>query len=389
MSETLGLLESIRQAAMLRLTGATPDAVDLESRWVISDFLARSRVWRRKTEIPLISGVSEYPIGNTDAESTVLLHGASYGERPLLLADSLASDGEAEVPTSVMLVNDRKLKIYPTPTKGDFLVSNPFGLGAVVGNPGTLPTSWSFNDPSSQLSFQVVGVGEDSGFNYVDIRFFGVMTAELFPGVFFGGVQIIFDAPFNILASGVGSVNVSLRIKRVAGAQLGSVLLGVRTYDSAGAEFSFPMESVYPQFLMGQFTKIEREVTIPSSAAFVVPAFQTTFAQANPQVDITIRFALPELYPSGSERPAVVIEAVKTLLPMSESAIPAVVRPYHDTVLHGVLARMYKIPDKPYTNIRLAPEHQWYYDRGVYDIRRVVDGGRGRNAMFVQFAPFA
>jgi hypothetical protein len=74
---------------------------------------------------------------------------------------------------------------------------------------------------------------------------------------------------------------------------------------------------------------------------------------------------------------------------MTESALPAIVRPYHDALLHGVLARMYRVPDKPYTNQRIAPEHQWYYDRGVFNARRVVDGGRGLNAMFAQFAPFA
>jgi hypothetical protein len=93
--------------------------------------------------------------------------------------------------------------------------------------------------------------------------------------------------------------------------------------------------------------------------------------------------------PTPSTTKNIKVEVALTLLPMTESVIPAVVRPYHETLLHGVLARMYRMPDKPYTNQRLAPEHQWYYDRGVYDVRRMVDGGRGRNAMFVQFAPFA
>jgi len=207
MSETLGLLESIRQAAMLRLTGATPDAVDLESRWVISDFLARSRVWRRTIAITPSAGVEDYLLGIANHESAVMLLGASYNGRELLLAPKPLVTMQDGLPTAVMLTDDRTIRIYPIPTAD---------------------------------------------------------VTEV----------------------------------------------------------------------------IEAEVAL-------------------------------------------------TLLPMSESAIPAVVRPYHDTVLLGVLARMYKIPDKPYTNIRLAPEHQWYYDRGVYDIRRVVDGGRGRNAMFVQFAPFA
>ena len=207
MSETLGVLESIRQAAMLRLTGATPDAVDLESRWIISDFLARSRVWRRTIALALSAGVEDYLLGIANQESAVLLLGASYSGRELLLAPKPLVAMQDGLPTAVMLTDDRTARVYPTPT-----------------------------------------------------------------------------------------------------------------------------------------------------------------------ADVT---------------EVVEVEVALTLLPTTESVIPAVVRPYHDIILQGVLARMYRIPDKPYTNQRLSSEHQWYYDRGVYDARRMIDGGRGRNAMFVQFAPFA
>jgi hypothetical protein len=207
MSETLGVLESIRQAAMLRLTGSTPEAVDLESRWIVSDFLARSRVWRRAITLTPVASVEDYPLGIANHESAVLLLAASYDMRELLLAPSPLMALQDGLPTAVMLADDRTARVYPVPT------------------------------PSTTKNIKV--------------------------------------------------------------------------------------------------------------------------------------------------------EVALTLLPMTESVIPAVVRPYHETLLHGVLARMYRMPDKPYTNQRLAPEHQWYYDRGVYDVRRMVDGGRGRNAMFVQFAPFA
>ncbi len=207
MSETLGVLESIRQAAMLRLTGSTPEAVDLESRWIVSDFLARSRVWRRAITLTPVASVEDYPLGIANHESAVLLLAASYDMRELLLAPSPLMALQDGLPTAVMLADDRTARVYPVPT------------------------------PSTTKNIKV--------------------------------------------------------------------------------------------------------------------------------------------------------EVALTLLPMTESVVPAVVRPYHETLLHGVLARMYRMPDKPYTNQRLAPEHQWYYDRGVYDVRRMVDGGRGRNAMFVQFAPFA
>jgi hypothetical protein len=207
MSETLGLLESIRQAAMLRLSGATPDAVDLESRWVVSDFLARSRIWRRTVALTPSVGVETYALGLTNSESAVLLLGATYKDRVLLLAAKPLMTTQDGLPASAMLVDDRTVGVYPAPT----------------------------------------------------------------------------------------------------------------------ADVTDPIE----------------------------------------------------------------VEVALTLLPMTESALPAIVRPYHDALLHGVLARMYRVPDKPYTNQRIAPEHQWYYDRGVFNARRVVDGGRGLNAMFAQFAPFA
>lgn len=207
MSETLGLLESVRQSALLRLTGATPDIVDYESRWVVSDFLARSRVWRRTIALTPTDGVENYPLGIANHESATLLLGASYSGRELLLTAKPLATMQDGLPAAVALVDDRTAGVYPTPT----------------------------------------------------------------------------------------------------------------------ADVVEPIE----------------------------------------------------------------VEAALTLLPMTESALPAVVRPYHETILHGVLARMYRIPDKPYTNQRIAPEHQWYYDRGVFDARRLADGGRARNALFVQFAPFA
>lgn len=208
MSETLGVLESIRQAAMVRLTGATPDVVDLESRWVVSDFLTRTRVWRKMVAITPTPGVDEYAVpGIQNYESVVLITEAAYKDRTLLLAKFPVTTMQDGLPTAVMMVNDRTVGVYPAPT-----------------------------------------------------------------------------------------------------------------------------------------------------------------ADVTDTIDLELAF---------------------TLLPASENPIPAVVRPYHDTLLKGVLARMYAIPDKPYTNLRLAPAEQSAYDRSVYDIRRVVDGGRGRNALFVQFAPFA
>ncbi|MFN7883699.1 MAG: hypothetical protein ACK5PF_11895, partial [bacterium] len=116
MSETLGLLESIRQAAMLRLTGATPDAVDLESRWVISDFLARSRVWRRTIALTPSAGVEDYLLGIANHESAVMLLGASYNGRELLLAPKPLVTMQDGLPTAVMLTDDRTIRIYPIPT---------------------------------------------------------------------------------------------------------------------------------------------------------------------------------------------------------------------------------------------------------------------------------
>jgi hypothetical protein len=49
--------------------------------------------------------------------------------------------------------------------------------GAVAGTPGTVPTNWADIPTSNGLSRQIVGVGTQSGINYIDIRYSGTTTA--------------------------------------------------------------------------------------------------------------------------------------------------------------------------------------------------------------------
>jgi hypothetical protein len=56
-------------------------------------------------------------------------------------------------------------------------IRNNTMVGAVAGTPGTVPTNWSDIPTSNGLSRQIVGVGTQSGINYIDIRYSGTTTA--------------------------------------------------------------------------------------------------------------------------------------------------------------------------------------------------------------------
>jgi hypothetical protein len=57
-------------------------------------------------------------------------------------------------------------------------ITNSTGVGAVVGTPGTAPTTWAITaSPTNGISMHIVGTGTESGIPYVDVRVFGTNTA--------------------------------------------------------------------------------------------------------------------------------------------------------------------------------------------------------------------
>ena len=121
MSGTAAEFEGIKQAALLRLPGATPEVVDAEARWVLHEFLSETRVWWIDASLPLLPESRDYavPLPVPWASAAVLLT-ASVDHGPALTPGLPMNDGATGFPSHVGLVNDRTLRVYPTPTLAEF-----------------------------------------------------------------------------------------------------------------------------------------------------------------------------------------------------------------------------------------------------------------------------
>jgi hypothetical protein len=71
-----------------------------------------------------------------------------------------------------------------------------------------------------------------------------------------------------------------------------------------------------------------------------------------------------------------------TILPTNTTGeLPLEAKPYHGYLLDGLLARVLAMPDKPWTNTRMAEPHLRRYRSGISDVRRMIDAGRGYTSL--------
>jgi hypothetical protein len=70
-----------------------------------------------------------------------------------------------------------------------------------------------------------------------------------------------------------------------------------------------------------------------------------------------------------------------TIPPNADVPMPAVLRPYHHYLLDGLLSRMYSMPDKTWTNIRLADPHIRRFQAGKTFARRDQDSTRSYGSL--------
>lgn len=85
---------------------------------------------------------------------------------------------------------------------------------------------------------------------------------------------------------------------------------------------------------------------------------------------------------------AVAVSMWLTMLVGTDQPPPDAVRPYHDVLLDGLLMRCFSMPDRPWTNMRLAPAHATAYEGGKSTVRRELDSGRSHGARFMQIPRF-
>lgn len=121
MSDSLAILESVRQTVMLRLPGATPEIVDFEARWLISEFLSETRLWRETFSVGLTAGVVDYAIPIDDKTAVTVLMKARIGTTHLAFGGIPAIPNPARTgrPTRAMMLDDRTVRVHPIPTTDD------------------------------------------------------------------------------------------------------------------------------------------------------------------------------------------------------------------------------------------------------------------------------
>ncbi|NJL07267.1 MAG: hypothetical protein HC900_02665 [Methylacidiphilales bacterium] len=181
-------------------------------------------------------------------------------------------------------------------------IRNPTAAGAVVGQPGTLPTHWSVYRTDAGVSTAVVGTGS----GYVDIRVWGTPVAD-------GLTWILFEEP-GAIASGVGKQWFGSFNQRLVGGSLTNVTVHAGVYEFAagggplshtGAQTVPPttLDHTLQRFLFMTLThKAECASVVPVLAFLHVPgqAFDITLRLSSPHFDDGTKWTGTYSKPDGS-----------------------------------------------------------------------------------------
>jgi hypothetical protein len=211
-------------------------------------------------------------------------------------------------------------------------IRNNTMVGAVAGTPGTLPTNWSHAN-SIGLTTEVVGVGAESGIQYVDLRWHGTATA----------IQsvLLFEPNTQTAAAQNQTWTSSLFAKIVNGSNTNITAIQWRIVErDSGGTFLGSTDtniasSISSNNLRGNRATANRTLS-NSSVAFVGPVLSliTTNGAA---IDITIRIGLPQL-----EQGAFATSVIPT-------TTTALTRPVDSAVIDGtgVITGTYTLVEKP------------------------------------------
>lgn len=144
--------------------------------------------------------------------------------------------------TLVSSANDNARFEHSTSTRRVNWIRNNAMAGAVAGTPGTMPTNWTDGIAAVGLNRQVVAVGTTGGNPYIDIRYYGTVTAANTCTLQF---DTFFVVPPNTPVTG------SVYLGLVAGSLVGSVVNGnsgillrwdaTDTYGGANTYYSAPL----------------------------------------------------------------------------------------------------------------------------------------------------
>ena len=162
--------------------------------------------------------------------------------------------------------------------------------GAVAGTPGTAPTNWSVSSGSG-INSQIVGKGTENGIDYVDVRWFGTTTGNVYFGV-------LFEANSQIAASANSIWTHSAFFRLISGTLGANAIMVMTNFDSGGgalnqfatssiAESGATLQRFYHSTLSSTFAS--------ASTAFVRPSIQFNVTSSGVAVDFTLRIGWPQL----------------------------------------------------------------------------------------------
>jgi hypothetical protein len=170
-------------------------------------------------------------------------------------------------------------------------IRNNSGQGAVVGSPGTLPTNWQV--VSQTITSSIVGVGNENGIDYVDIRLNG-NTASI------DHINVYFEPAAQITASQGQTWACSSFMKLVSGSMSGVAPSGLQLIveeRGAGSIFlGFGGSGPVPltNAALGTHRYAVVYTTLSASIQSVLPGIIVFFV-ANQALDMTLRFGWPSL----------------------------------------------------------------------------------------------
>jgi hypothetical protein len=160
-------------------------------------------------------------------------------------------------------------------------IRNSTMVGAVAGSPGTLPTNWSVG--TGGLTQTVVGVGAESGLQYIDLRFNGTATTV--------STEIRVETTTQIAASNGQTWSNSVYAKIISGSI--TSYIGVAERTSAGGFVVFGSQAVNFTSALARYNYI-RTLSGGATVGVVQPVcgFNLTIGAT---YDFTIRIAAPQM----------------------------------------------------------------------------------------------
>lgn len=177
-------------------------------------------------------------------------------------------------------------------------VPNPTGAGAVVGNPGGLPTGWAVVN-AGVWSRAVAGRGEIDGVPYVDFRFFGTTPAS-------GNNSMLMQMENTNIPVSVGEdITLEVGVALVAGSLDNITIMRIDAAErnSGGSGLVFVGGPDFKGDLTSDVQRFGYTRTIANAAAAWYTFRLGIYGTPGQPVDITFRVSMPSAMPANAKSP--------------------------------------------------------------------------------------